>query len=218
MTFTSIVDRVMDRLKLSSDEARSRVEDSVNDAHREVTSALGMDTSRKVLLDITVTTGAYPDLPVMEITGIEKIFRIQRISSDDVPTLLKELTLDSLTQKVSEDRLPNAFAIYTSGADSVTIQLDAHLTTSFDLRVLGLDSASDLEGNDSPLIPASFHDVLVLKALWIETMLMEKDSEARRWEQEYLKRLGQLTYFLNKSAYLTFQQGSDNPQLPPSHQ
>jgi hypothetical protein len=205
MTFTTIVSRVMDRLNLTSSDAQTRIGIVVNDVYRKVTSSIGINASRRQETTVTPSNpGTLPDVTI----GFEGVYRVQLVVSGSDPILLEELTYDDLTEKaVAAGQSPRFWAVKNVTSESTIITLDAYPTTSFSLKVEGIVYTADLSGTMEPLIPESFHDVIVEGAMFEELRKMTKPELAAMSEQKYQERLSDLRMFLAKSAYLDITQG-----------
>lgn len=210
----------MSRLNLTSDTARARIEDSLNDANRALTSSLGLVTSRHVVNEVLYD----PDdvdttLPHITITGMEKILRIRLLYPDTIPRRLEERYFDDIAQLSilpEPTTYPTAWAAQRHGSGSVTFILDHYPDVPFTLSIDGYDTYDELEGDDEPTWPASFHDVLVEGVVADELLKMEKDKLAAIADSKYQQRLSDLRFFLAKSAYNVVQQGSHTYDVWPT--
>lgn len=212
MTFDEIVEEVMDRLNLTSEDARTRIERRVNDRYRRVTSAIGLQTSRRLVQDIEYDpTDVDSELPLITVAGIQKVHNIKIEDDDGGVTLLKEITFDDMTSKPTNSAQPRAWAYKLIGNDEVVLQLDAYPTTAFTLKIEGHENAIDLVGDLEPYFPEDFHDILVEGAMSDELRKMEKMQLAQIAESNYERRLSDLRMFIAKSAYLDIYQGKNKP-------
>lgn len=214
MTFDEIVDEVMDRLNLTSLEARERVEGRVNDRYRRVTSSIGLQTSRRSVQENEYDpTDPDTELPEVVVTGMEKILKIFYTDADNNGiTVLKEKTYDEVTNLPTIDRLPKCWAVKLMGPSEVRILLDAFPpTTSFTLKFEGYENALELEGSLEPYFPEDFHDILVAGAMADELDKMEKPQLASKQEEKYERRMSDLRMFISKSILLDIVQGKDKP-------
>lgn len=218
MTFDEIVSTTMTRLNLTSTEAQTRIGVYVNERYKQVTSSIGLITSRRATETIIVDpldTISFPDLPQLTIDDMEKVNKVSLIGplGDGVGVrVLKQLTYDEITSYGTLNGVPHAWAPYRMGSGEVTIILNAVTTdTDFTLTFEGYDIAETLSGNANPFIPTDFHDILVEGAKSDELMKMEKPSLAAISEQKFVSRLSDLRMFIAKSAYLDIIQGKDTP-------
>lgn len=208
----------MDRLNLTSDEARERVGRGVNDRYRRATSSIGLIVSRRVITDLVVDptdVATYPDLPELTIDGMEKIDRITRIGTQTDPNgifVLKPMTYDEITNWASADALPRGYAIKKMGPGQVIIVFDNFPSlASVTMKVYGYDIADTLSGTSEPFLPTDFHDILVEGTMADELRKMEKPGLAEIADVKYENRLSDLRMFIAKEAYLDIAQGKDKP-------
>lgn len=215
MTFNAIVATVMDRLNLTSSAATTRIGEYVNERYREVTSGIGMITSRRGLTDIIVDATniiAYPSLPEIESTGFEKILRILLLNDGGRVRTLSQKTYDDITNMTTNTELPHCWAVKTIGPSAVIFVLDSYpLTDPFTLRIEGYVQSSTLSGTTEPNFPEDFHDILIHGAMTDELKKMEKPQLAQIAESKFNGRLSDLRMFIAKSAYLDIAQGIDKP-------
>lgn len=216
MTFDEIVSRVMGRLNLTSTDARIRVGDAVNDRYKELSSELGLQTSRRGEVSVTLDPSAPGStLPEVTITDIEKIININITSDSGGVRTLDEVSYDEIKSlPVQASRLPMQFAVKLMGAQYVTIRLDSFPTTVFTLEVEAYDRAETLVDLIEPNFPESFHDSLVQGALSDEYMKLEKPGLASIAEDKWNSRLSGLRMFIAKSGSSdVFQGKTRNRQL-----
>lgn len=212
MTFDQIVDRVLDRLNLTSVEATTRVGENLNDRYRQVTSSIGLEPVRIGTSDITVNLTNYPDLPELEITTFDKLTKIMLVDGTALRTL-KELTYDELTNTPTVTQTPNNWAVKEMGAHSVTIVVDGYTTDDATFRLQGYTRLTDISGTTEPVFPEDFHDILVDGAMADELRKMEKPQLAMEREAKYEQRLSDLRMYIAKSAYMDIVQGKNKPSL-----
>ena len=224
MTFTEIVQDVMNRLNLTSEEARVRIGVRVNDRYRRVTSSIGLVTSRRktetFLFNPTLLGNTLPDITF---EGYEKILRITRLNDKQQKYRLAELTWDEVTgfqnftvegeQVDDPTNTPRAYGVKRMGPDYVTITLDFWPKTQpFRLQVEGYEKAVELVDDLEPDFPEDFHDILIAGAMADELWKMEKAALAQAQEQKYEMRLSDLRMFIARSSYLDIVQGKDKPR------
>jgi hypothetical protein len=219
MTFSDIVSRTLARLNLSSTTAETRVGEAVNEVYRAVTSSLSVDTSKNDVAEYTVnsTVTAYSTLPEITFESMEKIIQIDYLPSATArPEPLEQVSLDSILELKVDDAKPKRWAVRAISANTVTIRLDAYpVAENFILRIHSLITLAELSGGDEPLIPESFHDVLIHGALAIEYTKMEKVALAQMSQRNYEMRLSDLRMFIMKSAYMDNIQGKNSLQRYP---
>lgn len=213
MTFDEIVDDVLDRLNLTSLEARERIEGFVNQRYKKVTSSIGLITSRRTVFDITCDpTDPDTELPEVVITGIQKVMAVRYTGSNASVLVLKEKTYDEIVNFATNSHTPRAWAVKLMGNGEVRIVLDSFETAnSFVLHIEAYEVAPVLEGTLEPFFPEDFHDILIEGAMSDELRKMEKPQLAQISEANYQQRLSDLRFFIAKSTYLDIVQGKDKP-------
>jgi hypothetical protein len=212
MNFNELVQDVMSRLNLSSDEARTRVGEKINDRYRRITSSIGLVTSRRQVETLTLDPVTDTDLPNVIITGMEKVLRVVQ----PIGTNLRRLgimSFDDISNMPTLRQNPHAFAIKTMGPGEVTITLDAYPEEEFDLTVEGYDVADVLSGSLEPFLPTDFHYILVQGAMSDELMKMEKPQLASLAEAKYEGGMSDLRMFIARNAYQDIVQGINKPSV-----
>lgn len=203
----------MDRLNLSSPEARTRIGLRVNDRYRRITSSIGLITTRRLIDSVTIDpTDIDSTLPDYTVDDLEKILKVTLMTSADTPRTLREVTYDELTNVGTNDALPRVWAVKRVGSHEVTITFDGFpATDTFDVKFEGYELSTVLADDAEPVFPEDFHDILVEGAMSDELRKMEKAPLAQMAEAKYEQRLSDLRMFIAKSAYLDIVQGKDKP-------
>ena len=204
MTFTEIVDEILDRLELNSTDAAARVGRAVNRIYRSVTTTTNLNTTRTVL-GATGTIGL--GLSYATFSSVEKIVRVYDTSTGNVRDL-KEISLLQMREEKTGTDVPTKWAVRDSGATSVTLQFNTVAQAEIPLFADGIVTVADLSGSDVPVIPVSFHDILIEGVLVDEYKKLEKVQYSRESKAQYEQRLSELRYFLAKSAYADIYQGA----------
>ena len=204
MTFDEIVQKVADRLNLTSADAITRIGEAVNDRYREVATTLGLaTTARSVAVGFTLVDEPYMTFGDVD-DGVQKIISVYDDSTTP-PRMLDEYTFEDLRDlgKPVAGWPPKRYAIARSDAFSVTILMDV-IPDEDDLELTAdtLENTIVLSGSDLPLFPEDYHDLLVHGAMAVELYKMEKPQLAERREQQYEKRISDLRMFIAKSAWL----------------
>lgn len=209
MTFDELVQEAMDRLNLTSEDARTRVSGRINDRYRRVTSSIGIITSRRVTRDITINPAVSTSLPDYTVVDMGKVLKVSRQVPGERLRLLDNCTYDDVSNLSNvRDGLPNKWAVKRMGSTSTTITLDAYdHTNPFTLKFEGYELTDVLADDAEPAFPADFHDILVEGAMSDELRKMEKSDLAQIAENKYEQRLSDLRMFIAKSAYLDMIQG-----------
>jgi hypothetical protein len=120
---------------------------------------------------------------------------------------LAEVTLEELRALDPADAVsgtPDRYAIYKQQNNSITLKLYPKPTgvgpLSIDGVLIGTEMVAD---GDEPTLPTDFHDVLERGALADGYDKIEKADYALKQESKFDKRLGELRFFLIKSARLS---------------
>lgn len=190
----------MSRLNWSSTDHRTMVKAYLNDRYREVCSSVSTEKTRRG--PITFTTAIGNNLVTG--TGIAKLFTLY-----DAVTLKRALTevsvdeIKALDPAADTTGTPTHYAVYKHIDDEITLLLYPEPTAvaalTGDALLAGTDMSADA---DEPTIPVDFQDVLVHGAEADGRTKMEKPALALVSERKFEKRLGELRYYLVKSAYL----------------
>lgn len=214
MTFTEIQTAVAERLNLSSTDALARIGRYINDRNRQVTSSVGLNTSRRTTDSQNTVIGSQ-----VLTFALEKIETVYTLVSGK-RRVLTEMTYDEWRN--ADTAYPGTgdsdrYAIQTTGASSVVIVLDYTPDAVEAIKADGLGPATALSGSGVPPFPADFHDALIFGALADEYDKLEKPKQADKYERKYEDRVAELRYFLAKSIYLTQHQGerSGGSIVPP---
>ena len=213
MTFDDIVTRILDKLNLTSDEARERVGERVNEVYKNVTTSIGMIESRRV-----ETTGTYDPtgasgatLPEITINGIEKLMTVRLQQDGNRPRILRERPYAFVRNNQfdpSHANTPHVYAIMRSNPQTVTILLDAFSSdTPFTLEYEGYGLAGELNGSMTPSFPESFHDVLINGVMSEELLKMGDSNLAGIFMKKYEGRLSDLRFFIAKNQWRNDRQG-----------
>lgn len=204
MDFQTLVTRVANKLNRTSADALTRIGASINDHYREVLSGVGLQTSVRTTVSGSTVIGVRDF-----IFPCEKLFIVMDPSYTP-PRVLDERTMDELENNQLGTQPPVTYAIKRMGASTVTIFLDCTPTTVFPLIAEAEISIVDLIGVQSPEFAASFHDLLYRAGMMDELEHMEKYDLAKVQERRFQTRLGELRYFVAKSAYLRIYQGKNS--------
>lgn len=199
MDFTSLKTEIKDRLNLSSTEADTRIGRAINRTYRKVTSAIGLQLSRRATVQKAVTIGVSNVI----FPNTEKIINI--VNRNVSPyKVLTEVTVEELRDKqpYATNDSPTRYAIVAHTADTITIEINRIPQTGFTLYADVHQAVADLSGANEPAFPESFHDVIIEGVLYDELRKMEKPQLAQIAKGEYERLLSDLRYWAAKSAYL----------------
>lgn len=204
MQFSDIVSSVKDRLNLTSTEADTRIGKAVNRVYRRVTTAVGMERSRKTLAQTFVSIGS----STVTFTSAERVSNV--VNRNVSPyKVLDEVTTDELRadQPFSSSDNPTKWAVFSHTASSITIIINVIPVTAFALYADVHSVVSDLSGTATPAFPESFHDVIIEGVLAEELRKMEKPALAQIAKAEHERILSDLKYWIAVSGYLETYQG-----------
>lgn len=202
----------MRRVNWTSSDARTLVQDYLNERYRDVVSSVGLAQTRYGLVLLSVTAG---DNQVSS-NGVAKLQSV-------FDTTVRKRPLAEWTVKQMRDRdaaaevvgPPEAYAVLEHENDTITLLLwpkpTENQTLSADALLAGVDMVNDA---DEPSFPTDFHNVLIYGATADAFLKMEKPVLARDAEAKYQTRLADLRYFLAKSAYLSRAPQDAFGQLP----
>jgi hypothetical protein len=206
VTFAELVAAVQSRLNLTSTESATRIGITINDRYKRITSAIGINLSRRTTVQANVTVG----VSTLNFAACEKIINVVDRSATPY-RVLTECTVEQLgAEQPSSNATPRKYAILAVDAHSVTILLDCVPQSAFTLYADCYGRASTLSGSQEPAFEEDFHDILVHGALADEYRKMEKAAYARESEALYQERLSDLRMFRTKSSYLDIMQGGNS--------
>lgn len=212
MTFDEIVSEIKDRLNLTSSDSTTRIGKRVNSRYKQITSSLGINTSRRgVATPVNTVSGtatitftmAKPEIVYITAAGFERV--------------LGERTFDELkARNVSQEPsgVPSEYAIQSTTGLTVTLLLSPIPNSIVAINADGLLNAATLSGSTIPAFDQDFHDVLVYGGMVDELMKMEKPGLLGQAKADYEQRMSDLRYFLAKSAYLSITQGDAKRRGP----
>lgn len=197
-----LVEYIAESLSIPSPEAKTRIGRELNVRYKQVTTAIGMPSTRREELSTAATIGSR----FITFTGAEKLDAVfRKVGTKNI--MLDELTDDEMLVAPIRTQPPTLFSIYTVAPASVTLKLDCVPTTTFTLYAHVIGDATTLTGNDQPAFPESFHDVLIHGVRADEYRRKEKDDKAKEAEMIFGNRLSDLKMFIAKSAYLRIYRG-----------
>ncbi len=209
MTFTEMAAEIAERVGMSSPEAFSRIGRSINRVNKNVTTAIGMVTTRR---DDPITVNTTISNRYVTFT-CEKVLAVFRLE-DSQPYYLTEISYDEMRRKtVASGDTPQEFAIAKQSGTTVTILLDYTPATAYAIYADAEEAATTLSGSGVPPFAESFHDVIIEKVVAGELERAKDFAGSDRAEQRYEKRLSDLKYHTNVSNSLKLRQNdSDVPQ------
>lgn len=210
MIFEELVSEVCERLNLTSDEAKSRVGREINSRYKRVTTSIGLDVSRQLMVPITLNDSGSADTEhrATGIVSAEKVLAfMDRTSTRDV--ILQRVTVDELLVLPINTSKPSCWAEYRMSGTNVTVLFDMKLTSpaTYSVYANTISKVTTLAGNNAPAFPESFHEILIFGTMADEYRKMEKPSFAKECEDDFERRLSDLRMFLARSAWQQIYQG-----------
>lgn len=205
MTFTDIVNEVQSRLNLTSTTSATRIGIELNDRYRRITSMFALKTTRRGTVQNNATLGQ----TTLTFSNVEKLYNV--VDRSGTPyRILKEITVEELrTVQPSSNSFAQFYAIVGQTANTITIEMDCVPQTNFTLYADAVLNLATLSGLQVPVIPESFHDVLVFGVCADEARKMEKAKLAQDYENQFTQRLGDLRLHLSVSSYIDITQGGN---------
>lgn len=213
MTFTELVTEIMDRLNLSSTEATARVGRALNRKYKLVTSAVGLQLSRRATVQQAVTIG----VSTVIFTNAEKVINVYNRTVTPY-RLLEEVTIDEIreSQPYTTGSSPSKYAIASHTADTISVEINCTPQTAFVLYADVHAAVATLSGSQEPAFPESFHDVLIEGVMADELRKMEKAALAGVAKGEYERILSDLRMWIAKNNALDIYQGKTAQNSPRS--
>src|SRR3990167_450186 len=209
MLFTELKTEIKERLNITSTASDTRIGRLINKEYREITSSIGLSTSRHTAVSQVASIGSREVI----FTGVEKIETVWTENDDAKPTILKPVLLAELRGlTVSASDNPKVFAVKRIGSNSVTVWMDVTAETAFTLYADGTTEVSDLSGSNEPAFPESFNDIIIEGVLKDEYQKLEKTTLADRAEVRFQRRLSDLRMFIAKSNFLDIYQGKKSAE------
>jgi hypothetical protein len=206
VTFTELKTAVKDYCGLTSTDADTRVGKALNRHYRRITSQIGLDATRFVTRQVSMTIGQR----TVTFTDIEKIDRVIDVTDATAIRLLQEVSPHDMRSLQPGAGDPSTWALQNTDADSVVALFDTVPQTAYVLQADGWSTVSDLSGSDEPAFPESFHDVLSWSVIAEELLKKEKAALADKYEQRAEKLLQDLRFYLADSHTRTTRQGGSS--------
>jgi hypothetical protein len=202
MTFLNLQDAVLERLNLTTSEARTRVKRELNLRMAEVTSGTGMEKCRRTTITVP-TTAMSAQLVIDNVANVFSIFDPVHLHA-----VLDEVSLNEIRERDTDQMdhgHPRVYAIHTHLKRSMVFVLypkpSSVYTLMADALALGAEMVAD---DDEPPFSEDYHDVLVFGALYDEAMKIEKGGPLiKLFKTDYETRRSDLRYFLAKRAYFS---------------
>jgi hypothetical protein len=209
VTFDTIVQTVMDRMNLSSPEARTRIGQEVNVRWRRLTVECGIKCIAKTTATATtaignryLTFGPTPQSVIKVLSVFNTAFNPYMI--------LTEFSFTELRNQIPGNDPPDKWAMSNMLNQSVEIFLSTTPSTNFVLTADVIGLVPTLSGSDVPALTENFIDLLIYAAMAEEYDKMEKTDLAAKKEQQYEDLKGKFALHIAVSAYKDITQGKDN--------
>ena len=203
MTFKEVQDRVMARFNLTSDDARDRIKNHINERLRRAQTSCSMGRVRRGTVITNTVDGVNTITPIGVIKHITTSIPAQRvILVERSPDQLRNLDIGN-----EQTGVPRKFAITNIHPDGFTMQLSPVPGDVYAVHIDGILVGGDMvEDEEIPGLPEDFHDLLVFGALADEYDKTD-DDQSEKFKREYKDRLKDLRYFVAKAVYLRRVQG-----------
>lgn len=203
----------MERLNLSSTEARTRIKEEINERVARVQSGLGLEKTRPLI--------GYLLPCVIDNNGLTavSVIKIHSITNAQTNRTLYERTLDQirvLDPSNSQEGEPLYYAVVKYWPNKVELFLWPRPQVAYPLQIDGLAVTVALSGDsDVPGLPEDFHDAIIFGVLADEYERLDRMEMCEQQEGKFEKRIGDLRYYISKSAYLARHQGSNTADENP---
>ena len=197
MTFTEIVDEIAARLDLTASADTTRIGRLVNQTYRKITTAIGLQLSRRSTVNTTATISSSS----ITFSNVEKILNIYNRAVSPYK-LIREVTIDELRedQPYSASDSLTKWALSSQTADTQVIEMNVIAQTAFTVYADVIATAATLSGSTEPPFPESYHDILIEGVLMNEYKKSEKLALAKDAKLEYEQRLSDLKLWMALSS------------------
>lgn len=223
MTFTDILNEVLDRMDESSTTAQNRIGRAINERHRWIASHCGLDmiqTQKGIQVSSVIgnRTMTWSPATTTPSVGVEKILAIYNPATTP-PFVLDEVLLDDLNNQLINSDPPQQWALLNIGSNFVTVQLDVIPASIYPLQADVLVNLTTLSGLMTPVFPEDFHNAIVYGVMATEYEHKDMFDKADAMEAKFNARVERLVQWVAESAYLDIFQGktsgdSDNLTTP----
>ena len=193
MTFTEIVDEIADRLDLTATDDTTRIGRLVNQCYRKVTTAIGLQLSRRTNVNTTASISSSN----ITFSSCERIINVYNRAVTPYK-LIEPVTIDELRREQPYTASDNVtkWAVTSQTADTVVIEMNVIAQTAFAVYADVIATAATLSGATEPSFPESYHDILIEGVLMNEYKKSEKLALAKDAKLEYEQRLSDLKLWM----------------------
>lgn len=210
MSFDQIVQRVMTRMNLSSDDARTRIGDNVNERYVWLCTSMGLQTA------VQEEASAFTVIGSNELTfgpSPKKVIKVMDVYNPAIPkpNALTEVSLDQLRVSILTTDPAQMYTVWRMGADRVTIKINVTAGSVYELDADVIVDKAELSGADVPTFSSGYHNLLYYGAMATEYDKMENDEKAAEFEAKFEQRCSELRLFIAKSMFKDIYQGKTAP-------
>jgi hypothetical protein len=189
----------MDRLNLSSDDARTRIKNFINERVRALQTSCSLGNVRAGI--VTVLTVA--DEAQVELDGVV-LPRTLSIPAQN--RVLTSKTLDSfrvLDPSGSTRGVPSQYAIALRAVDNTVVELLPVPDAEYGIKVDGILSGVELvDDSDIPAFPEDFHDTIIFGVCADENTHWDKLDRFTYYENKFKERRAEARFFISRQIYL----------------
>lgn len=199
MTFLELQNRAMDRLNLSTDDARTRIKNFINERVRSLQTSCHLGNVRRGI--VTVLTVA--DEATLELDGIV-LPRTLTIPAQN--RVLTSKTIDSfriLDPGQTTRGVPAAYAISLMAPDNTVVELMPVPDGEYGIKVDGIMTGVELTDDaDVPAFPEDFHDTIIFGVCADENTHWDKLDRFTYYENKFKERRNEARHFISRQIYL----------------
>lgn len=197
MTLDAIVDKVANRMGLTTATSLARIAQVVNEGYKEIMAELRLNP---VILSANTVIGNRN----VTFTGAEKLLSV----FDGTSLLpLNLLTMDQLRNMPLQVDPATGYVPIAFAPTTVTIMLSCVPATVYPLGADAGPALSDLTGSQIPQFMESFQNALIYKGQKVELEKQEKWQPAAMFQQQYVDRVNDMKHYLAVSSSLRMYQG-----------
>ena len=204
MTFLEIQNRCMDRLNLSTDDARTRIKNFINERVRALQTSCHLGQVRRGI--VTVLTVA--DEPVQLLDGI---VLPKTLSIPAQRRILTSTSIDGLRvldPAQTTRGVPARYAISLFDTDKTWVELLPVPDAEYAIKVDGILNGTELvDDSDIPAFPEDFQDAIIYGVLAEENQHWDKVDRFEYLERKFKDRRSEARYFISRQIYLHRMQG-----------
>lgn len=177
-------------MNLRGEDTYQRIGRTVNNKHREVLRALGMNVYSRKEVDIDLEAGSQDQIYDLDTPTLSRLVALYWTpdATDTNPNpkhvMLDELTFEEMKGVIPTTDRPRRWCKTRVGANWTQFKIDSSIPDGASLTVEGEEVPSQLEGEMQPYFDENFHDMLVDGAKSVE-YARQKTADARANAKEY---------------------------------